>query len=146
MRSRGGVALFASTHRIPGLVPLGTSTPCVRGDLNPRSGEISPDLGLNSKTGEKSPDRGVHAIRVDGEPRLTSSGFRRDVMGLASLLQAGVHGPGQLVMLAIRLPRDVGSKKGDSWCHGPLHYAEVPSRGSPFTGSGLLRLGGLLRR
>jgi hypothetical protein len=50
----------------------------VRGDLNPHSGEISPDLGLNSKTGEKSPDRGVHAVRVDGQPRFTSSGFRRD--------------------------------------------------------------------
>jgi hypothetical protein len=50
---------------------------CPRGDLNPHSGEISPNLGLNSKTGEKSPDRGVHAVRVAGAPRLASSAFRR---------------------------------------------------------------------
>ena len=34
------------------------------GDLNPETGEISPDLDLNSKTGEKSPDRGDHAGNV----------------------------------------------------------------------------------
>ena len=32
--ARGGVALLAGTHRIPGLVSLGTSTPmCPRGEL-----------------------------------------------------------------------------------------------------------------
>jgi hypothetical protein len=50
--ARGGVALLAGTHRIPGFVSLGTSTPmCPRGDLN-------------TKTGEISPVRGNHAIRV----------------------------------------------------------------------------------
>ena len=45
------------------------------GDLNPHTGEISPDLGLNSKTGEKSPDRGVHAAMVAGMPGLASNAF-----------------------------------------------------------------------
>jgi hypothetical protein len=47
------------------------------GDLNPHSGEISPDLCLNSKTGEKSPDWGVHALMLASAPQLESSGFRR---------------------------------------------------------------------
>ena len=46
------------------------------GDLNPETGEISPNLDLNSKTGEKSPDRGVHAGMLAGMPRLASSAFR----------------------------------------------------------------------
>jgi hypothetical protein len=46
---------------------------CPRGDLNPHSGEISPNLGLNSKTGEKSPDRGVHANMLADAACLVSS-------------------------------------------------------------------------
>lgn len=40
-----------------------------RGDLNPHSGEISPNLDLNSETGEKSPDRGIHAGYVTPDDR-----------------------------------------------------------------------------
>jgi len=49
---------------------------CPRGDLNPHSGEISPDMGLNSKTGEESPDWGVHANIVTGAAWLPSSDLR----------------------------------------------------------------------
>ena len=55
---------------------LQTWTKCPRGDLNPKTGEISLNLDLNSKTGEKSPDRGVHAAMVAGMPRLASNAFR----------------------------------------------------------------------
>jgi hypothetical protein len=47
--ARGGVALLAGTHRIPGFVSLGTSTPmCPRGTrsppvvVHPRIGDLSP--------------------------------------------------------------------------------------------------------
>jgi len=44
-RSRGGVALLAGTHRIPGLVSLGTSTPkCPRSE--------SPGTYMPAITGE----------------------------------------------------------------------------------------------
>src|SRR5271170_7808739 len=65
-RSRGGVALLAGTHRIPGLVSLGTSTPmCPRGDLNTHTVAISLDRcgGCVIKAQLISASRGVRAVR-----------------------------------------------------------------------------------
>jgi hypothetical protein len=50
---------------------------CRRGDLNPKTGEISLNLGLNSKTGEKSPDRGAHANMLANAACLVSSELLR---------------------------------------------------------------------
>ena len=41
--------------------------------MNPETGEISLNLDLNPKTGEKSPDRGIHAAMVAAVPWLAST-------------------------------------------------------------------------
>jgi hypothetical protein len=77
-------------------------------DLNPHSGEISPDLGLNSKTSEKSPDRGVHAAMVAGAACLAST-RRRQPTRDPGLPVCGQSKPDRRLTCLLPPPRGLGA-------------------------------------